>query len=174
VTPAKNLWARLAVEGIFIVGSILLAFWIDAWWDATQAHDREERGLIALQGEFALVHDAVASGMSAREWSAHRTAALIRQVRESHLAPADSLYLWMTGPSVNIEFSPPQAVLGDLTSQGATRILGSDSLRFAVARYRAKLVELSFADAQARATWEQRLQPYLEGKVPRMSRNPGG
>jgi hypothetical protein len=34
-------WKRLTAEGAAIVVSILLAFWIDAWWD-----DRAERTLV--------------------------------------------------------------------------------------------------------------------------------
>ena len=29
-------WLRVRVEGVVIVGSILLAFGIDAWWDGMQ------------------------------------------------------------------------------------------------------------------------------------------
>ncbi len=29
-------WLRVFVEGVVIVGSILLAFGIDAWWDGVQ------------------------------------------------------------------------------------------------------------------------------------------
>lgn len=34
-------WVRLFVEGVIIVGSILLAFGIEAWWD-----ERRDRGLL--------------------------------------------------------------------------------------------------------------------------------
>jgi len=34
-------WPRIAVEGMAIVASILLAFSIDAWWDDKQQHDAE-------------------------------------------------------------------------------------------------------------------------------------
>ena len=35
-------WSRIAVEGAAIVASILLAFWIDAWWDDKQQRDIEQ------------------------------------------------------------------------------------------------------------------------------------
>ncbi len=41
-------WPRLAVEGVAIVVSILLAFWIDAWWSDRQRHDEEQIVLRAL------------------------------------------------------------------------------------------------------------------------------
>lgn len=49
---------RALVEGVVIVGSILLAFGVDAWWDGVQ--DRSEEALIlrALETEFAENLDA--------------------------------------------------------------------------------------------------------------------
>lgn len=43
-------WRRILLEGTAIVLSILLAFWIDAWWDDRQQQDNEEillRSLVA-------------------------------------------------------------------------------------------------------------------------------
>ena len=37
----KIAWKRLALEVVVIVGSILLAFWIQAWWEGVQ--EQEER-----------------------------------------------------------------------------------------------------------------------------------
>ena len=39
-------WKRLIVEGAAIVISILLAFWIDAWW-AEQQTINQERAILA-------------------------------------------------------------------------------------------------------------------------------
>jgi len=35
-------WSRIVVEGAAIVASILLAFWIDAWWNDKQQHEAEQ------------------------------------------------------------------------------------------------------------------------------------
>ena len=45
-------WPRVLVEGVVIVGSILLAFGIDAWWDARKERDRESQLLVGLLGDF--------------------------------------------------------------------------------------------------------------------------
>ncbi len=47
-------WGQLLAEGAAIVVSILLAFWIDAWWQTSQERERE---LVVLQ---ALLDDLVA------------------------------------------------------------------------------------------------------------------
>jgi hypothetical protein len=45
-------WRRLLTEGIVIVVSILLAFWIDAWWDTVQDRAEEREILGLLRAEF--------------------------------------------------------------------------------------------------------------------------
>ncbi len=45
-------WKRIAVEAAAIVGSILLAFAIDAWWDDHQDRAEEERVFVGLRSEF--------------------------------------------------------------------------------------------------------------------------
>ena len=40
-----------------IVGSILLAFAIDAWWDAHQARAEEREAILALTGDFEAALD---------------------------------------------------------------------------------------------------------------------
>jgi len=42
-------WLRFLVEGMVIVGSILLAFGIDAWWDRRGLYEDETQLLLALE-----------------------------------------------------------------------------------------------------------------------------
>jgi len=44
-------WKRLSAEAAAIVGSILLAFWIDAWWEERQDRAEEREVLLALRAE---------------------------------------------------------------------------------------------------------------------------
>lgn len=44
-------WSQLAVEAVAIVLSILLAFWIDAWWEIRQEQQTERRYLQAISGD---------------------------------------------------------------------------------------------------------------------------
>jgi len=45
-------WTRIALEGIVIVVSILLAFGIDAWWGRRQAAERFQETLVSLEAAF--------------------------------------------------------------------------------------------------------------------------
>jgi hypothetical protein len=47
----KILWPRLLAEGVAIVVSILLAFWIQAWWDDRQQQNHEQVILASLLTE---------------------------------------------------------------------------------------------------------------------------
>ena len=49
---SKIPWSRIAVEGIAIVASILLAFAIDAWWEDKQREETEQVVLRALLNDF--------------------------------------------------------------------------------------------------------------------------
>ena len=44
-------WARVLGEGLIIVVSILLAFWIQAWWERSQDSERERHLLNALRDD---------------------------------------------------------------------------------------------------------------------------
>lgn len=54
-------WKRLAAEGAAIVLSILLAFWIDAWWDARQRQADERVALNALLSDLREYRDGLNS-----------------------------------------------------------------------------------------------------------------
>ena len=52
-------WLRVFVEGVVIVGSILLAFGLQAWWEGLQDEGRAQDHLLALQGEFVANLDSL-------------------------------------------------------------------------------------------------------------------
>ncbi len=75
--PERKNWKRHAVEIVVIVGSILLAFGIEAWWDGSQARDRERSYLVSLRQEFMLALDRTAT--PTRGHAVHSAEALINQ-----------------------------------------------------------------------------------------------
>ena len=70
-------WPRIFAEGTIIVVSILLAFWIDAWWEGRQAKATEE---VVLQ---TLLDDLLAKGQLLDE--RNRFVGAIRQSAETLL-----------------------------------------------------------------------------------------
>ena len=163
-------WLRVFVEGVVIVGSILLAFGIQAWWESAGEREREKRYLQSLGKEFAEAQAEIPEAEQNRAMALHAHEALIRQTQGDGQAAADSLLFWISLTSLPVAFDPPQAVFDDMVSSGGTQLIRSDSLRVALARYGTLLARVRAADDQAWATWEQRLQPFLEGRVPRVDR----
>ena len=52
-------WPRIFAEGTAIVVSILLAFWIQAWWDDKQQRDEEHELLQALLDDFVATKEEI-------------------------------------------------------------------------------------------------------------------
>jgi hypothetical protein len=59
-------------------------------------------------------------------------------------------------------------------SSGGIQLIETDSLRLAVAQYEREILELERSSDRAWATWAERIQPHLEGRVPRVDRLRGG
>jgi hypothetical protein len=49
----QNPWLRALLEGLVIVGSILLAFGIEAWWDRRNDRSEEDRIISGLHDQFS-------------------------------------------------------------------------------------------------------------------------
>lgn len=49
-------WSRIFGEGVIIVVSILLAFWIQAWWDSRNEAIQRDAYLVALARDFEQMH----------------------------------------------------------------------------------------------------------------------
>jgi len=62
MTKASQIpWAKVAVEAAAIVGSILLAFAIDAWWEDSQSEQQEAQILEALLEDLVTKRDRLKS-----------------------------------------------------------------------------------------------------------------
>ena len=92
-------WGRLAAEGAAIVVSILLAFWIDAWWQTSQERERE---LVVLQ---ALLDDLV---------SIRQRVDSQREYNEAILAATTSLLQAAAGGEQDIEQQDVDLQLRDI------------------------------------------------------------
>ena len=60
VTKLRDIpWPRILSEGAVIVASILVAFWIDAWWDGRQDREDESAILEVLLTEFQQIKESI-------------------------------------------------------------------------------------------------------------------
>ena len=169
-TNQKIPWARLAVESAAIVGSILIAFAIDAWWEKQQEQRDERTYLTSLRQELIRGLDSVAEREGVHKEVLEANVALINQIQDESRTSVESLHYMFSLLSRPTDLRLPRAVFDDLVSSGGTQLIGSDDLRIALALYGRTLVRFQPSNDAAWATWEQRIQPYLEGRIPRIDR----
>jgi len=55
IQTQKIAWPRILAEGAAILASILLAFWIDAWWQGREENELGQRYLVGLREDFTQV-----------------------------------------------------------------------------------------------------------------------
>lgn len=82
-------WRRVLVEGSVIVASILLAFGIDAWWDARQERKEELALLTALEADFTATVRSIDQVVERHRLFAERAAAL-KTMSESEIRALDT------------------------------------------------------------------------------------
>ena len=84
-------WLRVSVEGVVIVGSILLAFGIEAWWARIESH---RNALAELGTVFEEVHEARTQLQDVVRWrERERSAALSVQARLEGVSPDNPIAL---------------------------------------------------------------------------------
>jgi len=168
--PRQVPWGRLGAEGAVIVFSILLAFAIQAWWEGSQERKQEIRHLAALRSELEVGLEIIPGAKTTIANMLHSHVSLTRQFPGDALAPEDSLFIWLSDLSRPGNLRPPTAVFDDLVSSGGIQLIKSDLVRLAIADYQRLLGIHQTNIDQAWATWAERMQPFLEGRVPRGER----
>jgi len=163
-------WTRLVAESIAIIGSILAAFAIDAWWQDHEERQDEQQYIASLRQELirGLEYVSEREEIQLEVLTAH--ARLIRVTQSTDRPPDKDMYYLFSLLSRPLTVSVPRAVYDDLISSGGTQLIQSDELRIALAMFAQRLRTIDQYDAAAWRTWEQRIQPYLEGRVPRVNR----
>lgn len=170
--PSKQIipWTRITVESTAIIVSILIAFAIDAWWEDRRERQEERRYLTSLRQELTTGLDRLANRERLHKENTESHADLINQIQAEDRASDESLLYMFSLLSRPTNINLPRAVFDDLVSSGGTQLIRSDDIRIALAIYGRRLTSFETGNDAAWATWEQRLQPYLEGRIPRLDR----
>lgn len=124
---------RLVREGVAIVLSILLAFAIDAWWDARQERAEELQILEALREDF-LANRAEAAGTIAvhERGGALIAAAHARMPSEAAALPPDSIGATLNALAQPRTFDPVRGTLDALIGSGRLDLIRDAELRRAL------------------------------------------
>jgi len=160
-------WTRIFAEGGAILVSILLAFWIDAWWD-----DRSdiilERSLLnalsqdlqATQKEFVKIsagHQKVLGSMEKILYWAEAGS-----VPENDRASVDVL---LSNVFYRPTFDPPMGAVDTILSSGRLDLLGNPKLVTELTRWGSLVEDLKGRENAAADHFYQAVYPYLSSKL---------
>ena len=129
-------WLRVLVEGVVIVGSILLAFGIDAWWDARQERVEEAEILAGLHREFTGNRDALNRRIEQHSNMLAAFAAILASIDEGDWTSTE----WSVDDAIGQLLAPPTSDLGNgvrdaLVQAGRLEILSNVVLRERLAEW---------------------------------------
>ncbi len=150
-----------------IIVSILLAFGIDAWWDASRERAEERQALEALardfraasallDRQFLLTDSIVAATETILEWTGP----------SADSRYADSLAVLLPTVSRLPGFEPPSGTLDALLGSGDLRLIESDSLRAALASFPSRLAGMHRTERFGSDVQFGDYFPYVNERIP--------
>lgn len=160
-TRLSVLWKRIG-DGVAIVTSILLAFGIDAWWDARGTRTLEQEYLAALASETRQALGEITADLNAQE---RLRTALLSYANGEPIEPDSLSRILRRASSVN-NIAPPTAVIDELVSSGRLQVIRSREVREGVMLYRQMLDKVAANEEAHHEFVNTRFVPYLSQAIP--------
>jgi hypothetical protein len=160
-------WLRTLVEGVVIVGSILLAFGVQAWWDGRQERTEEDRLLVSV------LDDMRANRQEIERKSAYHTAALASERRILSLAgtPLDQVTQAVADSLIGdvawwkVSQGWRMGGLDALTGGGRIEVISREELRSALLGWHRVLDDVRSMEDQENEFFDNALMPYLRNEA---------
>lgn len=159
-------WFRVFVEGVVIVGSILLAFGIDAFWDEWQGRRQERALLRGLADEFEnnrgsldyliALHERIDS-------AAIGILDLIADASDGQLVLVPDSMLAMV--AVGGTYQPPQGVLQSAISSGDLSLIRGRDVQVALSEWPREVEEAVEEEERELEFVNATLVPFLAGSA---------
>ena len=160
-------WLRVSEEGVVIVGSILLAFGIEAWWARIESH---RNALAELSTVFEEVHEARTQLQDVVRWrERERSAALSVQARLEGVSPdnpialPDTLFALSFGMKL-VTDAPTRATDAFITS-GHIDEVEDFELRQALLSWTSSLTDLRDDEVRFGAVQDQLMEDFYDRMV---------
>ncbi len=155
-------WLRVFVEGVVIVGSILLAFGIQAWWDGQQERADETQILVSLRDELRENQERL-EGSAAFSGALQEAAYIVLQSASEpglELSPdsVDSLLATLTWWVVPDWVT---ATVDALVSSGDIVLISDQRLRARLGSWTRRIERVIDLEEQEAFTYHERWLPYL-------------
>jgi hypothetical protein len=160
-------WPRIFAEGGAILLSILLAFWIDAWWD-DRADDKQERALL-----IALSQDFQAARNEFETISAGHKKVLDSMVQILNWAEAGSVSeddradvdVRLSNVFYRPKFDPPMGAVDTILASGRLDLLSNTTLVTELTRWSSLVKDLNEHEDAAANHFYQTVYPYLSANL---------
>jgi hypothetical protein len=166
-------WLRVFVEGVVIVGSILLAFGIEAWWEGRQERVEEQEVLLSLEADLRRTATALDSVISRHHESIDVFQNLVRTLGSDPTpARADTIAESGWRLMMNTPFDGSVRTHDDLASSGRLGIIRGDSIRAALQDYAVRLKITRTWDTYIGNASVQSVEPAVIRRLPVSVRGP--
>ncbi len=160
-------WKRIAAEGVAIVVSILLAFAIDAAWDASRERAEERQALSGLREEFRENLDLLEINLRAHR-STLSAATTLLAISDGGPQPApDSTAVLLRRVFIDaFSYNPSVGVLQGLIASGDLGLIRDPGLRNLLASWPGQLEENAEDEAWVFKDVQETYTPYLNDVLP--------
>lgn len=149
-------WLRVFVEGVVIVGSILLAFGIDAWWEERQEREEEQEILRGLESDFSANLRRLGQIAGLNGEYEDRLLRFAEMGTEGwSLLPPDSLRLYAQALVATRTFDPRDGTLDGALSSGKLELIVDTELRNRLMEWKRHLMDADEEAARLRSLGEQ-------------------
>lgn len=163
----RTRWVRIFAEGAVILVSILLAFGIDAWWDAAQDREEERQALEALADDFESAAQAVDDYRLVMDSIALAANIILRWTGpDADSRHADSLVLLTPSIARVPDLQPPMGTLQALLGSGDLRLIRNDTLRAALASFPSQVARIKTTESYGADLLFGEIYPYLNRSIP--------
>jgi len=156
-------WPRIFAEAVAIVASILLAFWIDAWWEDIAERALEQEYLSALIDDFGATRESLANyiGFSTRVLDSADQILAIAATPDSE--PVPDSFSKTLGDAYGIQRpSPITSTYQDMVNSGNLRLIEDRDLRLAMAELMELLDEIDFYSNSIVETYWTHHAPFVD------------
>lgn len=155
-------WQRVIAEGTIIVVSILLAFWIDAWWSERQTRAEEREAIAQLVEDFRAnaEHLKVVRGM--HEAALDAAYEILARAGVGGQPKSDATTAELVYESLRAwTYDPVLGGTNSLIQSGRLNILRNSALRVALAGWPDIVKDLNGDEWTENRTTFERIGPYL-------------
>ena len=160
-------WPRILAEGTAIVVSILLAFWIQAWWESRGDARQEQALLAALAEDFAQADELLSVVKSMHVMTARAGEQLITLGETGNVPEADQngVDLLISNHFARAKFDPPMGTVESVLGSGRIDLLSSQELIAELTKWSSVVTQLHNLEIEARSHFYDRFYPYLAPRI---------